>query len=617
MKDVRGNLHILSTKLKENIGLLSILIINLLLRMPRVSGILGDDAFVALWMGLTISSGDISAWTITILSPFGLFPFASYPVGVPLLIAFMFEIGLSYESSVLALTLIFSGLSVLGSYALGKELFPDKNIALFFAAAYSLSGIFMRFTYFTISPRGPFLALLPWFLFFAVKFARSRQPRDALGASLFLLLLFLTHGLAILIPLYFATWLGYLILRHGSKFLNATLLKTTDLGEILGIRIQKIMMWGLFIGLSVIGFFTGLSIFGLDTGKTTAFLMSNDSTIGIMVNLMVDYGLRLGILSVLLPIGIILAFRRDYDTNRRWVHLTLVPIVVFTIPKSLYASVLFLPVLIYYSVYGFEVLWKSDNRFSFVTGLLAFGVLYGFAYHMVVVSLTPFAIALTICSGIGLVFLVIHRILTTWNIIRPRITSTHLWSLVIIVMVSFTIVTTDGLIEQNETSYIGEDENNIISYLLALEESGLIFTYDDTIARRLQAYGLIAINSHNDQIGLQAGWITPQEILDETPMEFNLTTFLRTGDIFHYEGNNPEDEMWNHLFPLDLTNVTELEMSVSYGLRYVVVENLGSSYGSTAYLTAGISYCPLLASTPSVGELVLEGESMVLFRIFI
>ena len=92
---------------------------------------------------------------------------------------------------------------------------------------------------------------------------------------------------------------------------------------------------------------------------------------------------------------------------------------------------------------------------------------------------------------------------------------------------------------------------------------------------------------------------------------------METGNLFQYEGNYPEDILWNRLFPIELTNATEHGYAVSHGLRYVVVEKVDSSYGATAYTSSGNTYCPLLASAPLTCELVFDGNSMALFRLYL
>ena len=54
--------------------LLFIMVISIIIRIPRVPGILGNDAFIALFMGKILSEGYIVNWT---LSPFSISRFFS------------------------------------------------------------------------------------------------------------------------------------------------------------------------------------------------------------------------------------------------------------------------------------------------------------------------------------------------------------------------------------------------------------------------------------------------------------------------------------------------------------------------------------------------------------
>ena len=192
-KQVYGRLLQILMVMKENQSLSLLIVINLLLRIPRVPGVIGDDVFVVLWMGRIVQEGDFTNWTLTPLSIFGMYPFSGYPIGVPLLLGFAFWLGLSIESAILVFSMTFCVIGLLGAYSLGKEIFSDAQAILLFATAYSLSHLFLRFTYSTLPARGPFLAILPWFLWASVKFVRKRKLKDGLvsGGLLFTLFLIL------------------------------------------------------------------------------------------------------------------------------------------------------------------------------------------------------------------------------------------------------------------------------------------------------------------------------------------------------------------------------------------------------------------------------------------
>lgn len=171
--------------------LILILIINLLLRIPRVDSIRGSDAFTVLWMGRFVSEGYYAIWSLTPISIFGLCPFSDYPIGIPLLIGLFLNLGLSYETTVLIISLLSTIIGTVGAFELGNEILKDHELSLVFTLFYSLSPIFIRFTYFTISIRGPLLAVLPWLLLSSVRFIKGRPAEDFLLFAFFILISFM------------------------------------------------------------------------------------------------------------------------------------------------------------------------------------------------------------------------------------------------------------------------------------------------------------------------------------------------------------------------------------------------------------------------------------------
>ena len=626
-KQVYGRLLQILMVMKENQSLSLLIVINLLLRIPRVPGVIGDDVFVVLWMGRIAQEGDFANWTLTPLSIFGMYPFSGYPIGIPLLFGFAFWLGLSIESAILVFSMTFCVIGLLGAYSLGKEIFSDAQAILLFATAYSLSHLFLRFTYSTLPARGPFLAILPWFLWASVKFARKKKLKDGLVSGGLLFTLFLIHGLALFtFILYLGVFLGYLciivierllmtrvggIQQRFSVFASSHVTISAIIARASSKKLKRFILWSTLLAAILAAYLIGLTILSIDPRKTAPILMPNDTILGMSINLIVDYGLRLGVLSWFFPLGIVASFHNDYNTNRWRLHFVLIPMVAFTIPLSKYASVVFLPVMIYYSVYGASIAWKEKTRKPVLFSLLAFTVSYSALYHLYVVYLPPFALGFAILVGLVLVGLSVLEITARLSRTTHMLSANNGWRILVLVIICFSIVTTDGLTQSSDTSYITEDEKTVIAFLSSLSETGVVFVNNPLVARRLQAYSIPAIRAFNEPIGLNLGWITPDQIIENTYIEFSLGSFLLNGDIFSYEGLYPEAILWSSLYGLDLTNSTCYSEAIEYNLDFVLVEKEGSEY-SNRYAE---QYCALLHSAPLACELVLETESLALFRL--
>ena len=88
---------VIGSKVKRHYQVLIIVLLSILLRIPRVPGIIGNDAFVILWMARMVSEGNFINWTLSPLSLVGMYPFSFYPIGVTLILGSLMSLGASFE----------------------------------------------------------------------------------------------------------------------------------------------------------------------------------------------------------------------------------------------------------------------------------------------------------------------------------------------------------------------------------------------------------------------------------------------------------------------------------------------------------------------------------------
>lgn len=160
---------------RKNKWFVYLILLNIIIRIPRSIGLLGTDSFIMLSFGSILSDGYFDFFFFSPFSIFGLYSYGSYPIGIPLIVGTLINTGLSYEIIVFLISLSAGIIGSVGAYYLGKQLFEVPENVLLFAAFYSLSHLFIRFTYYSISTRGLFLAVLPWFLLFGLCFIRDRS----------------------------------------------------------------------------------------------------------------------------------------------------------------------------------------------------------------------------------------------------------------------------------------------------------------------------------------------------------------------------------------------------------------------------------------------------------
>ncbi len=657
--------------------LIVLVLLSIMLRIPRVTGIIGDDAFVILWMGRILSEGYFENYTLSPFSLLGLYPFASYPLGIPLVVAIMLRLGLSFEVIVSVVSITAGVVGTAGAYVLGREICGTNQRPLFFATFYSFSSVFVNFTYFTITARGSFLAVLPWFLFYSVRFMRGRNVRywkltdgglmlvpaatlrDLVIASILLAALFFIHGLAVFISIYIAVFIGYYIIREMQNTRIVCWL-TRTLGDVrlaisasgsstisdgrhssfststgLGQRVKKRIpsdwpSWLIYILLLCGALVLGIIFVPIDPSKTAPFLFSNSTLFGRSWNLIVDYGILLGFLSLFLPIGILGAFQEDKGSNRRLIHVILVPLVLFILPMSVYTSVLFLPVFGYYSIVGFDKVRTSfKDRWL---GLLSvvFVAVYVTIYMQFAAILPPWSLGFVMAT-IVIALLVPILALRRWSMYRTTVGhQLRRWRTSVgqgpvnfldlqgirvffISVIIISLITSEGILLQGDFKYVTNDERLIYEYLGEQPKPGIIFVPTPPLGRRLEAYGFEAVLSFNGDAALYFGWIEPSNITANSRM--SVSNLVLRGRLFVYDGPDVERQLWIQLFSLDLTSPEGRESAVALRLEYVIVEKTPTGYSDTFYSIYGDYYSQLLYSTPLACNRVLDGEKLSLFQI--
>ncbi|MFW9912084.1 MAG: hypothetical protein ACFFEU_06420 [Candidatus Thorarchaeota archaeon] len=657
--------------------LLALIVLSIAIRIPRVPGILGDDAFVVLWMGHVLSEGYFTIWTLSPLSLIGLYPFSDYPIGVPLFIAAMMKLGLSFEAIVLIISMTTNIIGTVGAYYLGTVLFEDRQKALFFTMFYTFSFVFVISTYYTATARGPFLGILPWFLFYGVKLFKGSDVsywkltdeglvhvtennlRQAIYALFFFVLLVFTHGLAIFTLAYGAVVIGYYFLKRlknsdifkritetlrrrpllssstsvhrSSNHEHTSFTRGSHSTKATGTRIpDDWLSWLAFLTVSIGALLLGLIVIPIDPAKTAPFFLSNDTLVGVAWNLVVDYGIRLGLMSVFLPIGILGAFHKDRESDRRLIHFLLVPMILFTLPKSTYAAVLFLPVFGYYSVIGFDLsrMLFRDRWIGFSS--VVFVLVFSVTYVLFVVTLPPWLVLFIVLSFTVAVLAVfqglrrwrsyhttVGRQLRRWMALTGQGPIYNLdrqgLRILLISVIVISLVTTEGVTLQGVNHYLSHDEYRIIEFLGGQPTTGIVFVPTPVVGRRLQAYGFKAILAFNGGAALYFGWIQPTDITSNCHL--SIGGILRNGKPYTYEGTDPERVIWNALFNLDLTAETDRELAKEIGLEFVIVEKTASGYSNEFHSIYGTYPSMLLSSAPLICELVVDGERMCLFSL--
>ena len=109
--------------MKAKHTLLIALIVNIIIRIPRMLLAQGSDGFTAIWEAQLILNGEYFSNGFNFLTIMGVVPFSGYPVGFLFILCFFLLIaGKNIMIATLLFDLVFIVIFVVSSYYLSKEL---------------------------------------------------------------------------------------------------------------------------------------------------------------------------------------------------------------------------------------------------------------------------------------------------------------------------------------------------------------------------------------------------------------------------------------------------------------------------------------------------------------
>jgi len=197
-------LKTLSSDITKVILFFLLIILNIILRIPSIpheKG--GGDSFFIHALSNSLSYFGEANWWVNWLSAFGLYPY-SYASSVPFALSATSQltglIGVDSEKAVLLFSLIIGLLSVFTAYVFAGVLFNDFFSKLMMAFFFSVSQGIMVFSTWELSARGPFMVLLPLFLYLLLK-EITFIKKSMLVLLMFLLIAFTHHYFYFLFPI--------------------------------------------------------------------------------------------------------------------------------------------------------------------------------------------------------------------------------------------------------------------------------------------------------------------------------------------------------------------------------------------------------------------------------
>ena len=627
---------------KTSLYYLVLVLVAIIFPLTYYPRIYGKDGFQVIWMANALREGVLfsdNTWLIHPTSYFGYYPFSHRAIGVPIFLAFLisllnfFSLGIfGITEAILAFNIILIIIIYKSSRNLGNRLFEEEWSRFIFVAAILLSPNVIYDTTMTVSTRIIITIVMIVLLNINLKVLNNDNKNiNKFKTTLFIILLLLVGALAHRLWLVTTITIIFMIFTVFIRKYK---------------KLQHITIF-LILPLSIIAFFVGLEIFGLDPSKIWSPFFDNSTLIGVSTNLSIDYALKAGLILLFFPVGVIITLykltillKKSDDEkkvqfnnkNQQFIRMNfylLLFIVTFSfMAPSFYAVVIFLPIIIFFSVQGLIYIKKLISTFSkkldwvFPLILLFPSVGYSLLYVEIILQINLwYMFALLIISLLFYLFVIIISKYHSILLIKDSLISFKLqkWFVGFVLIISMLIFTTTTVVGRNtavdsnpypwENSYLTEEEIEIIEFFQNEDVEGLIFcAAGPLIAERIAGFGFLPsfFDRVYDGKNIYYGFVTPEEVYENT--EFSLLELYRFR-FFIYNKNNSIRAFRNSIISLSVSVKGDLETLRSYNVQYIISIN-------EIFLLGGINNWPLIQSLPSTLSPVFSTEHLLVWKIY-
>jgi len=232
-------------------ALLSICVLNVLLRLPRTEHEVGVDSFVWHGMVTSLTRTHLALWILNPLSYFGLYPL-SQPSGSVFFLGGLTEVaGIPVEASIIVADIGIALVGALGGFLLAREFSRRDGFALLLSVVMSTTPEFVGSLLWQVPTRIAFTSFIPILLWAIIRLSRSAPFRNGGVVVLVLALMMSFHRLAILMALVALASLAALIvavamralrIQFPSLLLKPVILRNTSWFAVFGILLVSGVM---------------------------------------------------------------------------------------------------------------------------------------------------------------------------------------------------------------------------------------------------------------------------------------------------------------------------------------------------------------------------------------
>ena len=607
---------------------------------PRIYGV---DDFQVMWMANALREGALfsdNTWLIHPASYFGFYPFSLRTIGVPMFLAFL--IGLlnllsfgmfGLPEAILAFNIILIIIIYKSSRNLGNRLFKEEWSRFVFVAAILFSPNIISDTTMTVSTRIIITIVMIALLNLNLKIL-SNENHNKVKTTFFLFLLLLigalAHRLWMVTVITIITMIFTLFIHKYKKLQHLTVF--------------------LILPISMITFFIGLEFFEVDPLKIWSPFFDNSTLIGVSVNLSIHYSLQIGLILLFFPFGVIiilykltLSIKKSVDKKNTQLNIKnqqllrknfylLLFIVPFSfMAPSYYATAIFLPIIIIFSVNGLiyikkfilNISQKLDWVFPLIFLFLSVG--YSLLYVQIYISINLWH--MFILMSISLLFYLFVIIVLKY---RGKFLPNVLFNsvklkkglVILVISISILIFTTTTILGKHKTidsnpypwdnRYLTDEEIEIIDYFQNVDINGLIFCANLILSERIAGYGFLPsfIDLSGDGKALYYSFTTPDEVHQNTA--FSLSGLSRLY-FLGYSKVDPIRILRNTIVNLNVSLEGDLELLRVLNVQYIISKKAILLNEDIFYDALTLN---LTKSLPSIMSPVFSTQHLLVWRIY-
>ncbi|UCE92294.1 MAG: hypothetical protein JSV90_03940 [Methanobacteriota archaeon] len=279
----------------------------------------GSDTYLALDLSKSLIENERAKWILDARSYIGLFP-ASYPSGTVFLNSELQALsGISWNSIPWLVSPFFSVLLLLSGFILLRSFGIRDDYAVVFSGILSLAPMFLYFTHGQVSPRAFIMPII--LLALSQLFMVNCSPRSRFAMFVVFAFCAMTiHRSSYVLPILALVWVVATYIIPSPTPFNKASRKAAYIALLL---VATVFILGPF--LPVVGVvFEDVSEISVsyrlaEMEFNTGFLFSGDSPLALLGNLAANYVGSIGLITLMLPFGLVVLFARSsVDSGKKY-----------------------------------------------------------------------------------------------------------------------------------------------------------------------------------------------------------------------------------------------------------------------------------------------------------